>query len=491
MAVYSYYYGAVPSQGIGVQAQSRELQNLPCQPTLNELASMHALSSAEQSSDRLCFLLAADQHTVLGMSYTEPPQSSRYNRSAPCSVQYIAPIRQVYDEADALGRIVNFVNFQKPTSAAPAPLNTFPLNESGSSYHYSAAVLAPMVDGLVRVTLNPGRELLLIGLPGGKSNDYASARYAIAEALNYLPISLRPHVHFFTGLPVSEGVTDPLAGLDNAIRFGANVVFCPNEHFAQLQTYRKCIAVSMDAPARTGSVFSNLIANAVDVSYTLQQVENSLPRSGISYDALNAAATQVQQGKLVTLEAMRDERDQLYKDNVAMQEQLRKLNDALNKANERIQLLENKMKADRQQAKADRRQSRRSRRDESAAYMPAYENSSSLGYDSTDTEDSSGTSVLTRIAIIVCTLLIIGVIGFGVWYFAFREDAKQPQSDLPGAVPTVSAVTSATDAPTDIPADIDTFLPTGESAEQADTPADEPTDAPTDIPADIPDDANG
>lgn len=473
MAVYSYYYGAAPNQGIGVQAQSREVQNLSCQPTLNELASMHALNGAEQNSDMLSFLLAADQYAIFGVSYTESPKSSGYNRSAPCSLQYIAPIRQVDDEADALGRIVNFINFQKPASAAPAALNAFPLNESGYSFHYSPAVLAAMVDGLVRVTLNPGRELLLIGLPRGKSNDYASARYAIAEAMNYLPIALRPNVHFFTGLPVPEGVTDPLAGLDNAIRFGANVVFCANEHFAQLQAYRKCIAVNMDAPARTNSAFANLIAIAVDVSYTLQQVENALPRSGISYDALNTAAKEVQQGKLVTVEDMRAERDQLYKENVALQEQMRKLDEALNKANGRIQYLESK-------AKADRKQGRHASKDAPAAYMPTYENSSSLGYDSTNEDDAPRTSVLTRIAIALCTLLIIAGIGIAVWFFAFRENTKLPQEEFPGSEPTASTQMAATDAPTDAPTDV-----------PADTATDIPADAPTDVPAAIPEDANG
>lgn len=424
MAVYSYYYGAVPSQGIGVQAQSRELQNLPCQPTLNELASMHALSSAEQSSDRLCFLLAADEYTILGMSYTAPPRDTGYNRSAPCSMQYIIPTDEF--KTDYLGHIVNRVDFRKPSSATPALMNDFPLSESGASFHYSPAVFTPLVDALVKAALND--KLLLIVLPDETKSYYDSARWTIAMAIDRLPICLRSHIHFLTGLPVSEGVTDPRKGLENAFHYGANVLFCSSSHFRQLQSYYggeylDMNHLDMNTSASAGA-FAKLIANTnvneisafLDAVEHEREVEKALARGRLTYEGLNKAAevvkvraTEVQQQPVLLFQA------------------------PLNSDN--------------------------------ASYV------------------QQRTPVLVRIGIVVCTLLIIAAIGLAVCLVYFDE--------LPDFIPTIFSQTSATDAPTDIPADIDTFLPTGESAEQADTPADEPTDAPTDIPADIPDDANG
>lgn len=234
MAVYSYYYGASVDRGISVQAQSKELEMLPIRAMLKDLAAMHALDSSDHSGEMLSYLLSSGGYSVLGTSYIESPKSSGYNRSAPCGLMYVASDEDMGAAAGRLGKIVNFVNFQKPASATPAAMESFPLNESGYSFHNGPAILMPLVDGLTRVALSSAKDVLLVALPRGKSSDYATARYTIAEALGYLPSWMRGNIRFFTGLPVAESETDALKGFDNAVKYGANVIFCPNEFFSRL-----------------------------------------------------------------------------------------------------------------------------------------------------------------------------------------------------------------------------------------------------------------
>ncbi len=303
MAVYSYYYGASVERGINIQAQSKELETLPIRAVLKDLASMHALDSSDHSGEMLSYLLSSSGYSVLGTSYIESPKSSGYNRSAPCGLMYVASDDDMGAMAERLGRIVNFVNFQKPNTAAPAAKDGFPLNESGYSFHNGTAILMPLVDGLVRVALSSAKEVLLVALPRGKSSDYATARYTIAEALGYLPAWMRSNIRFFTGLPVAESETDALKGFDNAVKFGANVIFCPNEFFARLKSHRSCIALDMEHPSAQVNAFAKYIANAADVSASLTLV-NSCLSGADSYDALNAAAQQVQRGEIMTMDVL-------------------------------------------------------------------------------------------------------------------------------------------------------------------------------------------
>ena len=303
MAVYSYYYGASPDQGIAVQAQSRELNTLRLGGVLRELASLRALDSSEHSGEMLSYFIRENDHGILGLSYIEPPKSSGYSRHAPCGLEYIIPMKEWGDATEELGRILNFVNFRKPSSASPSPLSSVPLNESGYYYHNSPAVLAPMVDGMLRAAL--GKEVLLIGLPKGKNSDYATARYTVAEAYTYLPLTVRPRVRFFTGLPVAEGVSDPLAGFENAVRLGANVIFCPNEFFSQLRGRCSCIGLDMDNPSGHPGDFARFVAGEPDVSYALTLVEGNV--TAVSYEAFNEAARQVLDGNFRSIDSLTED----------------------------------------------------------------------------------------------------------------------------------------------------------------------------------------
>lgn len=287
MAVYSYYYGAAPNQGIGVQAQSREVQNLPCQPTLNELASMHALSGAEQNSDMLCFLLESEQYTILGRSYTAPPKDTGYTRSAPCSMQYIIPTDEFKKQIENQCQIINDVDFQKPTSAAPAALDDFPRFENNYPGEYETDLFASLVDALVKSTLD--KKFLLIVLPEKEKDNYRFARWTMAEAMQCLHICLSSRIHFFTGLPVSEGVSDPRTGLENAFRYGANVVFCTSNHFHQLQSYYGGAYLDMNKTNPAGK-FAQLVAKNYDVSPIYEDVEEDLQRGRLTYEELNKIA---------------------------------------------------------------------------------------------------------------------------------------------------------------------------------------------------------
>ncbi len=304
MVVYSYYYGASAGQGIGIRAQSKQLESLPISSDLKDLSSLHALESSDHEGEMLSYMLHRDGYRILGLSYNESPKSSGYNRSAPCGLQYIVPEDQMESADQEMGKIINFVNFQKPSSASPAPLNAIPLNESGYYYHNSADVLAALVDGLLKVSLSTQKEVLLVALPKSKNSEYATARYAIAEAMNYLPAPLRRNIRFFTGLPVEEGGTDCLAGFDNALKYNANVIFCPGEYFERLKSYRSVTGLDMDRPNTQTGAYAAFVARSSNPSGAVSQVCDNLSGK-VSYDSINKAAQKVQQGGAVTLETVR------------------------------------------------------------------------------------------------------------------------------------------------------------------------------------------
>lgn len=303
MKVYRNYYGASVDRGIGIQAQSPELKQLNLDSILKDLSSMHALESSEHDKEMLSYLIEKNGFTILGVSYTEQPKASGYNRSAPCGLQYIINSQELSEASTELGSIVNFVSFQKPDSNNPAPLNFIPRNESGYTFHNSPSIIAPIIDSMVRVAISPDTDILIIALPKGKNSEYATARYAIAELLCYLPASLRMNIRFFTGLPVPEGKTDPIEGLDNAIKFGANVIFCPNEYYRTLISHRNCYGVDMDQPSGQYGSFAQYIANSPDISDGHATVLSNL-NGPLTYDRLNSAAEQAQNSGRVSIEKL-------------------------------------------------------------------------------------------------------------------------------------------------------------------------------------------
>lgn len=304
MEIYSYFYGASAGNGIGIRAMSPQLGNLTLRSDLKDLASLHALGSAEHDGEMLSYLLQRDGFTILGLSYTESAKSSGYGRSAPCGQQYVLSDADMKSVSAELGMVVNFVSFPKPASASPAPLPMFPVNESGYYYHNSSAVLAPLVDGLVRAALSTRQEVLLVALPKGKSSEYATARYTIAEALNYLPVSLRQRIRFFTGLPVGDGVTDPLAGYDNAVKYNANVIFCPNEYFERLRGYRSFIGVNMERPDGRAGAFASYVSQTLTPAETLSRIACCL-NGPFTYDSLNQAAQGAQRSEPITMKMLK------------------------------------------------------------------------------------------------------------------------------------------------------------------------------------------
>ena len=304
MEVYSYYYGASVEKGICVQAQSKEIDKLHLDSTLRDLASLHALESSEHSNEKLSFLLGVEGYCVLGVSYIESPNNSGYTRSAPCSLQYIVRGEKIAKRADEYGKIINFINFRKPTSTVPAAMDMFPLTDSGYYYHNNSKVLAALVDGLLQVALSE-KDTLLVALPKGKNSEYATARYTMAEVINCIPSALRTNVRFFTGIPVMEGITNPLTGYDTAMKYGANVVFCPSEYFAQLKSHRNCIGIDMDNPSGQTGFFAEYVANAPNTAEALSKVINNA--TDISYTALNKAAQQVDGGNVVTIDMVREQ----------------------------------------------------------------------------------------------------------------------------------------------------------------------------------------
>lgn len=303
MKVYRNYYGASIERGIGIQAQSPELKQLNLDGILKELSSMHALESSEHDKEMLSYLVEKNGYTILGVSYTEQPKSSGYNRSAPCGLQYVINSQELTEATAELGSIVNFVSFQKPESNNPNPLNYIPRNESGYTFHNSPSIIAPIIDSMIRVAISPDTDILVVALPKGKNSEYATARYAVAELLCYLPAALRMNIRFFTGLPVPDGKTDPIEGLDNAIKFGANVIFCPNEYYRTLISHRNCYGVDMDQPDKQYGSFAQYIADSPDISDGLATVLSNL--SGpLTYDRLNSAAEQAQSSGRVSIEKL-------------------------------------------------------------------------------------------------------------------------------------------------------------------------------------------
>ena len=63
--------------------------------------------------------------------------------------------------------------------------------------------------------------------------------------------------------------TEATLGYDTAVNYGANVIFCPNEHYKRLMSYRTCIGLNMDQPARQVGPFADFITHAANVSLAL------------------------------------------------------------------------------------------------------------------------------------------------------------------------------------------------------------------------------
>ena len=311
MKVYTYYYGANRDRGIGIQALSRELDDVITKNMLDNLAGLHTADIQDRDNGALMYLLKCDEKSILGLSYTELPSGSGYNRAAPCSIQYVFDSDEM--DFEQIGRTVNFVVFKKPDSTQPTPMGEIPVNESGYLFHNKPAVLANIIDALTKVTLSDDGPIVLIALPQTKNSDYTSARYAISEALTCIPRELRSKISFFTGLPVNGESTDVLAAFDVAAQYKANVVFCSADSFQKLRGHRSFVAVDMDKPVQAGS-FASLVAYAADSTGTLKLVEQTL-KGKLSYDALNAAAQKVANGEAVSIEKLNDtirKRDKEY-----------------------------------------------------------------------------------------------------------------------------------------------------------------------------------
>ncbi len=323
MKVFRNYYGASVDRGIGVQAQSAELSQLNLDGILRELSSFHALESSEHDKEMLSYLVEKGGYSILGVSYTEQPKASGYNRSAPCGLQYVVRTDELAEVSTELGSIINFVSFQKPDSANPTPLSSIPRNDSGYTFHNSPSVIASIIDGLIRVALSPDGEIMIIALPKGKNSEYASARYAIAELLCYLPVSLRMNIRFFTGLPVQEGKTNPIEGLDNAVRFGANVIFCPNEYYRTLISHHKCYGVDMDQPGGKAGMFAQFIASAPDISDGLAAVLSN-QTGALTYDTINDAADKARSGGKVSIDSLQRRLAEVEKERRRCDDQLMK-----------------------------------------------------------------------------------------------------------------------------------------------------------------------
>ena len=306
MAIYSFYSSVDPDGKQGQVIQSAELEQLPVLPLLHELATLQALTPAGPQEEMMSYLLYRDGCSVFGLSFSEKRTISGTNREVPCSLQYVTPEEEMVSASADLGKIVNFINFQKPPASSPAPLESWPMIDSGYTFHNSTAVLTPLVDGLARVATSPGDTVMLIGLPKGKKNAYAFARYTIAEMLEYLPEQARTRIRFFTGLPVAKNITDPGTGFDTAVRYGANVIFCPNEFFRQIRLYRKCISVDMDQPTAEIGNFADFITHAPSTSVSLAAISD-LVSGNMTYESLNKAAIQVKEGRAATVDKLREE----------------------------------------------------------------------------------------------------------------------------------------------------------------------------------------
>ena len=275
MKIYSYYYGAAPGKGIGVRAQSRELENLPLSSFLNNLSSLHALESSEHMGEKLCYLLEKDGYSILGLSYTESPRESGYGYKTPCGLQYILPTVEMKALEHYYGEIVRTIEFKKPECTEPEPMARFPVDRSFPGSGCRREILAQIVDSLVKVTLSKD-DILLIALPRGLASEYETARAVIGEALDYLPVPLRKKVCFLTGLPVEAGETKCLTGFENAIRLNANVVFCPNQYYAELKKYRSFFGVDMVNPTGEVGIFASYIVQSSDPEKDLSRINARL-----------------------------------------------------------------------------------------------------------------------------------------------------------------------------------------------------------------------
>ena len=492
MNIYSYYYGASAGSGIGIRALSPQLENHPILSDLKDLSSLHALEATGHESEMLSYLLRRNGFGILGLSYIEPPKSSGYGRSAPCGLQYVVSEAEMNLIGAELGGIVNFIDFQKPSSPFPAPQEKFPLNESGYSFHNSVSVLRPLVDSLVRVALSGQKEILLIALPKGKNSEYATARYTIAEALNYLPVSVRHKIRFFTGLPVGEGVTDPLAGFDNAVKYNANVVFCPSEYYEKLRGYRTFIGLDMNRPSDRVGAFAEYVTQTLTPSEAINHVVSLIPGE-MTYSSLNQAAQKLLSGESLPLvDQLKEELENSKKLCWGYKQELDR---------KKQEIAELKKIASNQQP-----------------YVPQDDN------DGDDPDEPQGRSALSRILLVCAVILLMALTGLASWliatkvhtgsFFPKKETAviavkptatpeaivqDSRDTDDQGQRETVEAVTNAdgkaaetdaapsvTDTPTAVPTDAPTAEPTAKpTADPTAEPTAKPTADPTVKPAEV------
>ena len=329
MAIYSYYSSTGPDGTLHQNVQSAELKTAGVIPEMNKLAGLRALMPAGQTGEMMSYLLERNGYSILGLSYTEKQNVSGNFRNMRCSLQFAAPPEELADAAPELGKIVNFISFQKPPASGPAPLSSWPLLDGGYYYHNSASVLPPLVDGLVRVAMSPADTVMLIGLPKEKKNGYAFARYTMAELFGYLPVPVRVNIRFFTGLPVESGAADPGAGFDNAIRYGANVIFCPHEFFAQLSQYRQCISVDMDQPGAVYGAFADYITRVPDVGLSLAVVDSRLSGQ-VTYESLNKAAQTVRDEGTFSIGELRRQLEKSHRDGKNLEEEINRADDEYN-----------------------------------------------------------------------------------------------------------------------------------------------------------------
>ncbi len=293
MEIYSYHYGAAPGKGIGVLAQSRELENLPLGPFLKDLSSFRALASSGQRGEKLCCLLEKDGYTIFGLTYPEPPEDS--GTAAPCGLLYVVRSDEWQSYAKYTGEIVRTAVFRKPETPVSEPAAAFPQDKNRPASGIRPDVMAQLVDGLVRAALSVQNEILVAALPGGLESGYETARSAIGEALDCLPPDLRKNIRFLTGLPVREGETKCLAGYENAVRLNANAVFCPHRYLRELTACRSFIWVDMEHPSGETGAFASWIVRSSHREEDLQRITARLQGAPEkrSYAELNQAAEEL------------------------------------------------------------------------------------------------------------------------------------------------------------------------------------------------------
>ena len=339
MPIYSFYSVTDPHGAHHQIVQSAELNDLPVQPVLHELARLRALVPAGQPQEMMAYHLGQKGYSIIGLSFLDKQNVAGSFRKMNCSLQYIASYSDLISNSAKMGDIVNFINFQKPTSSSPESLGYWPMMESGYYYHNSVAVLAPLVDSLAKIAMSPDDKVMLIGLPKEKKNTYAFARYTMAEMLGYLPEPVRANIRFFIGLPVEEGVNDAKTGLDNAVKYGANVVFCPQEFYEQVCHTHQCISVNMDQPSTKIGAFADFITHTSNVSGGLAMVDSVLG-GRVTYESLNVAGQQVKEGKAITMDGLREEivwkSRQINEDEKKIKEYQKQI-DAGNEAYKRLQ----------------------------------------------------------------------------------------------------------------------------------------------------------